>query len=62
MTWEKFQELRKQKNSGIITDREYEDIFYENKKCVSAGMSLRARNCPMYECKQKTQNFPNVES
>ena len=52
MTWELFSKSKKRtKESGIIVDKEYEDIFYENRKCMLAGLSLRARNCPMYECK-----------
>jgi hypothetical protein len=51
MTWEKFEKLRKTKNNSILADREVDTIFYENKKCLNAGMALRARTCPMYECK-----------
>jgi hypothetical protein len=62
MTWEKFEKLRKTKGNTILADRENDDIFYESKKCLNAGLSLRAKQCPMYECKLKNQNFANVES
>jgi hypothetical protein len=51
MTWEKFEKLRKTKGNTILADRENDDIFYESKKCLNAGLSLRAKQCPMYECK-----------
>lgn len=51
MTWDQFEKLYDNKKSGVIDDKEYDDIFYENKKCMIESLSIRDRKCPMFECR-----------